>query len=446
VSVYAPRQAEIAREQRLLNDPYWQAEREPLCDLLTRVTAASKDEEFFRVHLSLVARLKARQEHISDLRERSAALAAHRRELASLQPKPIPDLRRAQRELDDVEWASTVQRDLHWLLLDVGDAFVWRRLGFDRAAVTALGQGDRVAWLSGGRGWDAEVAAVNELWNTGTFAAINDATTCLRLGDLTCFFDDRVEIREVKAGRVEAANHPQQIRLREAITLINERRAVVDGNRRAIVRCSEPLETHLDQLPHILARARRDGRAVASASRSQLVVAQDLGHGPQERFGETEARAAARWPADDIVVDWGSSLRRMRDRHYNFAYLAPLALLPLGIEDMLDLLLGQLDFTVWVNVSSVARVLRGRGLLAEPIGFPESTRWFLRAGRTHGKTLTTVLIAAHVREMMAIELVTPAYVAKLGDTLLRNVEHSPELVDAQTIVVPGDESAVWIPR
>ncbi len=60
-----------------------------------------------------------------------------------------------------------------------------------------------------------------------------------------------------------------------------------------------------------------------------------------------------------------------------FPYLAPLALLPLDIEDKLDLLLGQLDFSVWINVSSVASFLRGRGLLAEPFAPPESTRWFL---------------------------------------------------------------------
>jgi hypothetical protein len=221
VSVYSVSKLELSREQRLLNDPRWQSEREPLRDWLTRLTSASSDEAFFQVHLSLVARIKARQQLISELRTQAEALARKRGELAAIDPKPIAERRRVQAELDEVRWSERVQRSLHWLLLDVGDALVWQRLGFDRAAITALGQGGRVAWLSDGRGWDAEASAVDKLWSAGVLAVVNDATTCLRLGDLTCFFDDRVEIREVKAGKVVADEDPQQIRLREAITLIN---------------------------------------------------------------------------------------------------------------------------------------------------------------------------------------------------------------------------------
>lgn len=215
------------------------------------------------------------------------------------------------------------------------------------------------------------------------------------------------------------------------------------GDRRAIVRCSQPLETYIALLPRLLKQARQNGRAVATVSRSQLVLARDFSHPAQQRFEDAEARQVARWPANDVVLYWGSSLRRMRDRHYNSPYLAPLALLPLEIEDKVDLLLGQLDYSVWVNVSSVASILRGRGFLAEPMGPPESARWFLRAGRIRGNTLSTVHVTAHVREMMAIELVTPAYVAKLTDTLLNSLNAFPELVDEQALVAPGDESATW---
>jgi hypothetical protein len=446
MATYAVSQEELAREQRLLNDPRWQAEREPLRDLLMRVADASSDQDFFEVHVSLLSRLKARQQFIDELRSQADELGRRRRELANKTPKPISELRRVQAELDEVLWSMRVQRSLRWLLLDVGDALVWRRLGFDRAAITALGSGQRVAWLSGGRGWDAEVGAIDQLWSEGTLALLNDATTCLRLGDLTCFFNDRVEIREVKAGKVVGDEDPQQIRLREAITLINERRGVVDGNRRAIVRCPEPLETHLRELPKLLANARKSGRSVMSASRAQLVVAHDLGAGVPDRFDEADARANAGWPSRDLVMDWGTSLRRMRDRHYNFAYLAPMSLLPIGIDEKIDLLLGQLDFSVWINVSSVAATLRGRGLIAEPIEPPESTRWFLRAGRRRGNSMTVVHVAAHLREMMAIELVTPVYVTKLVQTLLDSVESDPQLFDEQTIVVPGDESIGWRPN
>jgi len=220
----------------------------------------------------------------------------------------------------------------------------------------------------------------------------------------------------------------------------------VDGARSAIVRCVESFETHLDQLPQILKLTRRKGRHVARVSRSQLVLARDFASGVAQQFDERDARAAAGWPASDIVVDWGTSLRRMRDRHHKFPYLAPLALLPLDVEDATDLLLGQLDCATWVNVSSVARLLQGRGLVAEPFGPPESERWFLIAGRQRGSTLSTVHIAAHLREQLAIELMTPPYVAKMADTLLSALEEAPELVDEQTMVSPGDERAVWQPR
>jgi hypothetical protein len=343
LSVYRPNQDELAREQRLVNDERWQGEREWLSGFLRRLNQASTGDELFAAHVSLVARLRARQDHIVKLRERSTELASKRSELARIRPKPVGELRAVQAELTDVDWEAGVHRALYWLSLDLGDALAWRSLRFDRAAITALGMGNRVAWLSSGRGWDAELAAINELSDAGTYALLNDATTCLRLGDITCFFDDRVEIREVKAGRVVPDEDPQQVRLHNAITLINEHHGVVDGARSAIVRCAEPFETYLSQLPRILERGRSHGSHVAQVSRSQLVLARDFAHRAQKPFDEADVRALTGWPLSDIVVDWGTSLRRMRDRRHNFPYLAPLALLPLDVEDLTDLLLGQLD-------------------------------------------------------------------------------------------------------
>jgi hypothetical protein len=132
MAAYAVSQEELAREQRLLNDARWQAEREPLRELLMRIAAASSDQDFFDIHVSLVSRLKARQQFIDELRGEADDLGRRRRELADQTPKPISELRRVQAELDDVLWSVRVQRSLHWLLLDVGDALIWRRLGFDR--------------------------------------------------------------------------------------------------------------------------------------------------------------------------------------------------------------------------------------------------------------------------------------------------------------------------
>ena len=51
-----------------------------------------------------------------------------------------------------------------------------------------------------------------------------------------------------------------------------------------------------------------------------------------------------------------------------------------------------------------------------------------------------------IREMMAIELVTPAAAAKLVQTLLDAAQNDPQLFDEQTAVVPGDEHGVSEPR
>ena len=90
MSVYAPNQSEIEHEERLLIDPVWQAERSALNDLLSRLSDASDDDAFFGVHVSLVARLKKRQERIAELRNRLASLKAFRRELA--RPAPSQSL------------------------------------------------------------------------------------------------------------------------------------------------------------------------------------------------------------------------------------------------------------------------------------------------------------------------------------------------------------------
>lgn len=121
-------------------------------------------------------------------------------------------------------------------LLSVGDALVWRRLGYDRASITVLGQGSRVIWLSDGRGWDAELLAVEQLWHDGVFAMLTDATTCISTGDLVCFFADRVEIREVKAGRMATVASPQMLRMAQAVDLINLGRAEHDGHDRVLIR------------------------------------------------------------------------------------------------------------------------------------------------------------------------------------------------------------------
>jgi hypothetical protein len=59
--VYRPNQDELAREQRLLNDARWQAERDWLRQFVVRLAQASSGDDLFAAHVSLLARIRARQ-------------------------------------------------------------------------------------------------------------------------------------------------------------------------------------------------------------------------------------------------------------------------------------------------------------------------------------------------------------------------------------------------
>jgi hypothetical protein len=89
--------------------------------------------------------------------------------------------------------------------------------------------------------------------------------------------------------------------------------------------------------------------------------------------------------------------------------MAPLSILPFRVEDVVDVML-RLDYTTWVNVSMVADDLRRRGWYAEPIGLPDSENGFVNAGvvELDGTSATVARMAPHLRELMSIELVTPA--------------------------------------
>ncbi len=75
-NVYAPSRKELEMEQRLVNDPYWQSERETIRDLLGRLAGAANDSDYYGLQLALVARMKARQQRISELRALQDAVGA----------------------------------------------------------------------------------------------------------------------------------------------------------------------------------------------------------------------------------------------------------------------------------------------------------------------------------------------------------------------------------
>jgi hypothetical protein len=62
VGHYLPTVKELTREQHLLNDPGWQAERPVLLSFVEELRAACGDADLFRFQARLLERMKSRQD------------------------------------------------------------------------------------------------------------------------------------------------------------------------------------------------------------------------------------------------------------------------------------------------------------------------------------------------------------------------------------------------
>jgi hypothetical protein len=447
VTVYVPSLKEIDKEQDLLNDSIYRGYRPVLLQFVQQLQQARTDQQLMDLQLALLGQVKAHQQLIGDLRADVKALRLQREQAVARQPKDINELRQIEEGIKLKQHQERVQDALRWLLFSVGDGIAWRRTGYDRAAITVLGQGQRVAWLSDGSGWSAEMGALQHQWKNGNFSLLCDITTCLRHGDLLTFEPNQVVLYEVKAGRQAGQESPQMKRLAQATELINTGQTTIDGTVRKIVRSHRPFRTFVDVLGPLLREARAKGEAWRHPSPQQFVVAHDMRHfikGGDRIPMHIDDRIAqtSRFPDGDITLGHGSAIRRMRDRAHSFATLAPLTIFPLGAEDICDLLLGNLVFSTVINVSGVARRLESAGYQATPFGPPESGDKFMTLKRVIGNKQLTFTIAPHFREMAMLELMTPATVRSAADTLADFMVHERDQ-QAQHMVVLANEARVW---
>ena len=447
MAVYLPSAAEFARENTLVNDARWQDERSPFVWLIENLRRANTDEQYRDLFRELLGRLRLRQDRVESVRGPRTAARDSQRTLAQQQPKDLDALRRVQETLLELEREEYLHQGIRELLLDYGDALAWRRLKYDRAAIAVLAQGTVVGWLSDGPGWQAELRALEEVWQEGALAILNDATTCLRHGDITCFFPDRIELREVKAGKPAAATSPQMRRLSSVVDFINVGHAAIDGNRRSLVRSGHAYRTHLAKLADLLVSAWNDGQCELRVSHAQFVVCRSLTQpGGAHEYTDEAVRRATGWADSDVVLSTGTTYRRMRDRHKRFSYVSPLTLLPVPVELLINVLFGALDFTTWVNVSSVARALVLRGFdEAVPIAPPDSGDAFLRVGLRRERDLLELQVAPHLREAMALELMTTQSLLDHIHAGFRYVAQEAEVRQEQPLIVASSETDTWEP-
>lgn len=445
---YVPSSRESSREQDILNDGHYQQARPELLSLVKLLQGASGADDFWELEHQLIVNVKARQQLIGEGRSELTHLRSRRGELARQVPKPEPELIDLQQQITRKEHEIGVQDALRHVLLGIGDGLAWKRLGFDRAAISVLGQGQRVAWLSDGRGWEAEIAALEQHRRDGHFVLLNDLTTCMRHGDLTVFEGDRHTVYEVKAGTTVSDGSPQMQRLRQAVDFINTGFAEIDGEPGWITRSPSRYRTHLGQLPALFRRARETGSASAMVSECQFVVAHDLRFfggpaGMPKLASPQEARAATGWPDSDVVLDSGTTIRRMRDRHHSFATLAPLSIYPLPPEQLCDLIHGWLNFTTLLNVSRLAQSLGRDGIRAEAVAPPESQELFLRVLVPTGRDRAVEgTVAPHEREMMLLELMTSATLRAGIQALVADTSAEATAVQRR-MVFRADEAATW---
>jgi hypothetical protein len=204
-------------------------------------------------------------------------------------------------------------------------------------------------------------------------------------------------------------------------------------------------ETYLSALPRLVERAKAVGFDWMLPHPCLLVGAVDYrvwGRGDVREFTERfrKMRAEVGWPGEEPgILDWMSSLRRMRDRRYSFSSLAPFAVFPLPPEDVADVICGPIDLFFSIHLPWLEKALSRDGVSVRVAHPPESSTLFLEASR-RGRGVT---VPPHLREQMMTELVTPDCVFAAVDEILKLNEANPSQAYDSRIVVFADEQQVW---
>ncbi|HZS61070.1 MAG TPA: hypothetical protein VFA43_17475 [Gemmatimonadaceae bacterium] len=444
-----PDEGAIAAEQQLLNEPLYQDLRPVVVGFADRLQRAAATEEWVSLHRDLLIEFGARQDAADQaLPQMRQQMRREIRELARRTPKPLDEIRARQAVLERVGRQELVARASQHTLRQVGDGIAWRALHYDRRAFTVLGEEERVGRLARGVGREAELAELARLWEEeGVFAIHNDLTNCLRHGDLTALRqrDGEIDVTliEVKAGP-RPGDTPQLQRLARATELLREGRHVNETGAVRITVVPAAYETYLDFLTGLIGEARDTGYAWARPHECLLVGAADYrvwGYesGEYNARSDSERRRIA-WGAEEPeTLAWTASMRRMRDRGWSFSSLAPYTIFPLPAEDVADLVMGFVDLAYGLHLPRLERALGRDGITAHVRRAGAGEAVFLEAARRDVR----VIVPAHLREQMMVELMSPDALFALVDHVLTLNEERPEEAQDGRVVVFADEASVW---
>jgi hypothetical protein len=155
----------IADELAILNHPLTAEERPAIVELVGQLHAADGIEEYFDLHLKLLAHYLSRQRVRGELEATRIAVRDRIRDLVARTPKPLEAIRGQQDLLDRFDRIARVQVALGAHTRAIADGLVWKALRYDRAAITILGDGTRVDRLADdGIGLQAELHQLGVLW------------------------------------------------------------------------------------------------------------------------------------------------------------------------------------------------------------------------------------------------------------------------------------------
>jgi hypothetical protein len=428
---------------------HFRERRDELVSWVRLLPQASTPEEFMRMQLELRDRFAARQDAMKVRRHALIADKAERARLAPLKPQPRAEMQELRRRIVIRERLHLRDTVLQHISRCLADAMVWRATGYDRALFTVLGNGERVGRFPDESGAKIERDRAQEIWNQGALPFFNDLTNCLRQGDLTVLHsawpDAHVAIDEVKRSGRANPNSRQGQRLDCKLKLLNTEWDPIgaDGKPLALWRLPLPYRHALDTLAAVLAEARRDGHAHVQLHPAIVISATDINwaisHPAQAGNWTMRAAEDLGWTPQDARHFSSSALTtRMRERrHAGSAFHAPVAIFPLCAEDVVDILMGSLDYNVTLRVDALLPAFTARRIDVDFATGHDADRTFLRARRSGDD----VIVPAHLREQMLRELMTVDTLVDIVDTLLDGARlGAPPDV---TRIVTCDERLAW---
>lgn len=124
-------------------------------------------------------------------------------------------------------------------------------------------------------------------------------------------------------------------------------------------------------MPALLARAKTAGFDWILPHECLLVGAADYrvwGSGDVDDYASRFAKMRAKvgWSGDEPeILDWMSSIRRMRDRKHSFSSLAPITIFPLVPADVADVVAGLIELIVSLHLPRLERALSRDGSPSE---------------------------------------------------------------------------------